>query len=116
MPESATLFLARQIERLRRIPQRKRIVFPEAADPRVRAAAERLSKEGLIDPILLTGDAHPAKYAAMYFERRRSKGVTKIEADEIVRKPLYRAALMVAAGDADGGVGGAVNTTAETVR
>jgi phosphate acetyltransferase len=34
----------------------------------------------------------------------------------MARKPLYHAGLMVAAGDADGAVAGAVNTTAETVR
>src|SRR3984885_13343937 len=117
IPESATLFLARQIERLRRIPKRKRIVFPEGDDPRIQQAASRLSKEGLVDPILINAAAvDPAKYAALYLERRRSKGITQIEAAEIARRPLYQAALMVAAGDADGGVGGAVNSTAETAR
>ncbi len=58
-PESATLFLARQIERLRRLKFRKRIVFPEGGDPRVQHAAERLSKEGLVEPILLTSDQDP---------------------------------------------------------
>jgi len=57
-----------------------------------------------------------AKYAALYYERRRAKGITQIEAAEMARKPLYFAALMVAAGDADGSVGGAANSTAETVR
>jgi phosphate acetyltransferase len=119
LPESATLFLARQIERLHRIPKRKRIVFPEGSDPRVQQAAARLSKEGLIDPILISAadfPKHAARYVDLYLERRRSKGITQIEAEEIVRRPLYQAALMVAAGDADGGVGGAVNSTAETAR
>src|ERR1700722_14717916 len=115
-PESATLFLARQIERLRRFKSRKRIVFPEGGDPRVQHAAERLSKEGLIEPILLTADQDSDKRAAMYLERRRAKGVTEMEAREIARRPLYGAALMGAAGDAEGGAGGAVNTTAETAR
>src|SRR5713226_4154246 len=117
-PESATLFVARQVERLRRNPKRKRIVFPEGDDPRVQAAAARLTSERLGEPILLTGQAigESSKYAALYFERRKAKGVTQIEAAEIARRPLYRAALMVAAGDADGAVGGAINTTAETVR
>ncbi|MGH9657546.1 MAG: phosphate acetyltransferase, partial [Bryobacteraceae bacterium] len=56
------------------------------------------------------------KYAALYYERRRARGTTEVEAGEIARRPLYFAALMVAAGDADGSVGGAVSTTAETVR
>jgi phosphate acetyltransferase len=115
MPESATLFLARQIERLRRLP-RKRIVFPEGNDPRVQSAAARLQKESLIDAILLNNDLAETKYANLYYERRRAKGITQLEAAEVAGKPLYRAALMVASGDADGAVGGAVNTTAETVR
>jgi phosphate acetyltransferase len=119
IPESAALFLARQMERLRRIPKRKRIVFPEGDDARVQQAASRLSKEGLVDPILISASdspKHAARYVDLYLERRRAKGVTQIEAQEIVRRPLYQAALMVAAGDADGGVGGAVNSTAETAR
>src|SRR5579863_1117941 len=105
MPESTTLFLACLIERLRRVP-RKRIVFPEGADPRVQSAAARLRKEGLIDVILLENDVHDAKYGHIYHARRRAKGITQLEADEVAAKPLYRAALMVAAGDADGAVGG----------
>jgi phosphate acetyltransferase len=119
-PESATLFLARQIERLRSIPTRRRIVFPEGRDSRVQEAASRLSADGLVVPILLTGESDSDKYAALYLDRRRARGaakpVTMPEAEAIARQPLYRAALMVAAGDADGGVGGAVHTTAETVR
>src|SRR5437870_9657050 len=45
-----------------------------------------------------------------------SRGITFEEAAEIARRPLYFGALMVAAGHADGSVGGAANTTAETVR
>jgi phosphate acetyltransferase len=119
LPESATLFLARHTERLRRLPKKKRIVFPEGTDKRVQDAAARLTREGLIEPILIGAEPKPQdaeKYAALYFERRRSKGLTLMEAQQVARKPLYFASLMVAAGDADGAVGGAVNTTAETVR
>jgi phosphate acetyltransferase len=56
------------------------------------------------------------KYAAYYFERRRAKGVTQMEAQQMARKPLYFANLMVGVGDAHGSVGGAANSTAETVR
>lgn len=117
MPESAAAFLAGQVERVRNLSRRRRIVFPEGSDSRVIAAAERLRRDGLIEPILLDGSPKDwDKHAALYFERRRAKGVTQIEAAEIAKRPLYQAALMVAAGDADGFVGGAVNTTAETVR
>jgi phosphate acetyltransferase len=128
-PESAVAFLDQHKRRLRSLAKRKRIVFPEGTDPRVVAAATRLAAEGLLHPILLGGtkvegcsSIDPAtcpdgrQYAAMYYERRRAKGVTEVEAAEIARKPLFFGALMVGAGKADGFVGGAANTTAETVR
>ena len=118
------------LERARKL--KKTIVFPEGDDPRVLAAAARLAREGVVKPVLLgPPPPHPlegvaftdparsplaARYAALYYERRRAKGITQVEAGAIARQPLYFASLMVAAGDADGSVGGAVNSTAETVR
>jgi phosphate acetyltransferase len=121
IPQSAHTFIAAQIERLRRISPRPRIVFPEGDDPRVQAAAARLKREELVTPILIHAN-DPAtcpklsRYEALYYERRRAKGLTQVEAAAVARKPLYFSALMVAAGDAEGFVGGAANTTAETVR
>ena len=122
--------MAGLIARARKL--RKTIVFPEGNDPRVLQAAARLAAEGVVKPVLLgPAPASPMegvifvdparsaagnKYAALYYERRRAKGVTQVEAGEIARRPLYFASLMVGAGDADGSVGGAVNSTAETVR
>jgi phosphate acetyltransferase len=130
IPESATLFMAGLIERARKL--RKTIVFPEGGDPRVLEAAARLAREGILRPVLIGPPPGPpcrgitfinpasapqqAKYAALYYERRRAKGITPIDADGIARDPLYFAALMAGAGDADGFVGGAANTTADTVR
>jgi len=83
----------------------------------IEATAEELGAElsgfNLLDP---AADHRVEKYAQLYFERRRAAGTTREEACAIARRPLYFAALMVAAGDADGSVGGAANTTAETVR
>jgi phosphate acetyltransferase len=130
IPESATRFMSGLIERARKL--KKTIVFPEGDDPRVLEAAARLAREGVAKPVLI--GAKPAnaaegvafvepakspllaKYAALYYERRRAKGITQVEAAEIARRPLYFASLMVGAGDAHGSVGGAVNSTAETVR
>jgi len=130
IPESATRFMAGLVECARQ--RKKTIVFPEGLDPRVREAAARLARDGVVRPVLLgpkPADAPPGvtfldpvhaaavdKYAAIYYERRRTKGVTEVEAAGIARNPLYFAALMVGAGDADGSVGGAANTTADTVR
>lgn len=122
--------MSAQVARLRGLTRRMRIVFPEGNDPRILAAAERLAREGLAEPILVGRAAagsglrfvdpesapEAARYAALYYERRRARGVSEREARQIARRPLYFAALMVAAGDADGTVGGAANSTAETVR
>ena len=59
LPESAAAFLASQIERLRHVKPKRRIVFPEGDDARVQSAAERLQREGLVTPILLK-PARPA--------------------------------------------------------
>jgi phosphate acetyltransferase len=126
MPESAAVFIAGQKELVRSLRRRKRIVFAEGHDPRVVAAASRLVQEELVDPILLgePGNVQGVRYvrpgdkdySRILFERRRSRGMTEVEARQTSERPLYYAALMVAAGDADGFVGGAANTTAETVR
>lgn len=120
---------------------RQRIVLPEGIDDRILHAAARIAQEQLAQIIVL-GDAdnmrqrakalgldlsgvtliHPPadprlkRYAEIYYERRRSKGVTLEQALTTAAHPLYFADLMMAAGDADGSVGGATNTTAETVR
>jgi phosphate acetyltransferase len=132
MPESATAFMRRHVEHLKGLARKKRIVFPEGSDPRVLAAAARLAREGLLAPIVLAEAPANApsgvqfidpvkaqearKYGRIYYERRRAKGVTEVEAGRVARRPLYFGALMVSAGGADGFVGGAANTTAETVR
>ena len=132
LPASAAAFLAGLQERLRRLQPRKRIVFPEGDDLRIIAAAARLEREGLIEPILVgvkpagtaaglryvdpASSPHTARYGALFYERRRSKGITATEAVEAARDPLRFAALMVAAGDADGSVGGAAHSTAEVAR
>lgn len=132
LPQSAVEFMAMQVERLRALKTRQRIVFPEGSDPRVQAAAERLAREGLLEPLLVLpkGARAPAgavavdpetwpktgRYAAIYYERRRARGVTEMEACRVARQPLHFSKLMVAAGDADGSVGGASTSTAEAVR
>ena len=118
LPESAREWFAGLTARLLTLNRPPRIVFPEGDDPRVQDAAERLALDGLVKPILLrpgeTG--YRPEYAALYYERRRHKGVTEGDAEHTARQPLYAAALMVAAGDAEGLVGGAANTTADTIR
>jgi len=74
----------------------------------IRAAASRLGVK-LEEIEILNPLASPRldAYARIYLERRRARGTTLEEAHEAARKPLYFAALSVAAGDADASVGGA---------
>ncbi len=132
LPESAVTFLTRRRERLRAVRPKPRIVFPEGDDPRVLAAAAQLAGEDLLQPILIgrpsgqapaglqfiEPDASPLreKYARLLWERRRSRGLSELEAREEAGHRLYFGSLMVTAGDADGQVASAVHTTAETVR
>jgi len=119
MPKAAAEFLERIEERLKGREPQARIVFPEGEDPRVREAAAKLEARGLVEPVLvgrkIADEERVERYAALFQERRRGR-VSAREAREAARRPLYHAALMVAAGDAEGFVGGAANSTAETVR
>lgn len=122
----------RFIEKAKSSP--KTIVFPEGSEARIIRAARRLKDEGICRPTLVgkhdevervaaeTGvslDGIPvvdpkqsdraAHYAARYAERR---GVREKVAARIVKKELSFGASAVAAGDADGMVGGVRATTA----
>jgi phosphate acetyltransferase len=55
-------------------------------------------------------------YAPRLWEKRRAKGMMEAEAAETAMIPRFFAGLMVGAGEADGSVGGALTTTADTVR
>ena len=55
-------------------------------------------------------------YAALLLELRRSKGMTPEKAAQFVENPLYLGCLMIKAGDADGEIAGARNTTGDVLR
>ncbi len=93
----------------------RRIVFPEWEDPRVAEAARILEKKGWAQPVPPAHDERD-RYAELFAERRKHKGLSPDEALAALDDPLLLAALMVYAGDADVFVGGAVATTAETTR
>lgn len=122
--------------------QPQRIVLPEGTEPRTLAAADRIIADSLAR-IILIGDAKeimrmaremnlthiaeakivdPAdesvidRYAPLFFELRKSKGITMEEARLTTANPLYLGCLMVKAGDADGQVAGAMNTTGNVLR
>jgi phosphate acetyltransferase len=112
--------LANQL-RVRAAHNPRRIVFPESTDSRVLQAAARLvevlglslASIELVDP---NSSVLVERYASRLLPDWRAKGVTELEAQKRLQDPMYFAAAMVRAGDADGFVGGAATTTADTVR
>ncbi|MBV6638562.1 MAG: phosphate acetyltransferase, partial [Mameliella sp.] len=87
-------FLERAFDRAR--ARRARVVFPELEEPRVAAACDRLRAEGLATPIGLipTSDAMIATLV-------EARGMKESLARRMLDRPLYRAAAMVAAGEAE---------------
>lgn len=126
----------------RALRHRQRIVLPEGLEPRTLTAADRIISEGLADITLIGAPAEvltmakelkldnigrativdPAdesvidRYAPLFYELRKSKGITMDEARLTTANPLYLGCLMVKAGDADGQVAGAMNTTGNVLR
>jgi len=135
----AMRFIGSVIERLQRHP--KRIVFPEGTEPRVLQAARQFCSLQLGAPILL-GDRTRIKraaealnlslagiriinpeeseeldrFAAVYERLRRAKGVQHTEALDVMRRPNFFGAMMVAMRQADGLVSGASETSGSVLR
>jgi len=121
---------------------RQRIVLPEGTEARTLAAADRLLADGIAEIILLgdpeeimaaagnlglknldkaiiinpSTDQNKQAYIDLLLQLRRSKGLTPEKAALLVEDPLYFACLMIKAGDADGEVAGALNTTGNVLR
>lgn len=79
-----------------------RVVFPELADARVAEAADRLRSQNLCRPVE-PGEVSPAHVAALV----EARGLKEPIARRMLGRPLYRAAVMVACGEADAMVAGA---------
>lgn len=121
---------------------RQRIVLPEGTEERTLLAANRLLADEIAD-ILLIGNpteikklaasrgleyiakagfvdpaSHPRKadYADLLYRLRQKKGMTPETAARLVEAPLYLGCLMIKAGDADGEIAGALNTTGDVLR
>jgi phosphate acetyltransferase len=116
----------------------RRIVLPEGADERTLVAAARLARDGLAHPTVLGGpeigaelqrlgakgvalvnpadDPRRPALAARLYERRKAKGLTEDEAFRKSADVLYFGALLLAAGEVDACVSGAMNTTGDVLR
>jgi len=103
--------------------RKSRIVLVEGEDGRVRAAAERLRREGIAEAIVLgAGAVEPEhdprlqRVANHLRSRRPDKIRDGVHALEIATEPLNFGAALVALGEADGCLGGAVHPTADVIR
>lgn len=111
-----------------------RIVFPESDDQRILEAAEKLSLEGILTPVLIKTDKgfdskydlskcvliDPSNYEDFddmveALLKRRSGKNTKEQVLEMLKKNNYFGTMLVYMGKADGLVSGAAHSTGETV-
>ncbi|MDH6305048.1 phosphate acetyltransferase [Parabacteroides sp. PF5-5] len=121
---------------------KQRIVLPEGTEERTLKAADRLLADQVADIILIGNPAeikklasdfglnhidkatiidplnYPKKdsYAELLYLLRQKKGMTLEKASTLAENPLYIGCLMIKAGDADGEIAGALNTTGDVLR
>lgn len=121
---------------------KKRIVLPEGHEERTLKAANIILEEGIAEIVLLGNRSeilnesgkynlgnienatiidplnHPdkEKYVDLMVSIRKHKGLTYADACILIENPLYLATLMIKAGDADGEVAGAMNSTGDVLR
>lgn len=121
---------------------KQRIVLPEGTEVRTITAADQLLRDGVADIILIGNPDEikkqaesfnlknidkakildpknydkKEKYTEILLELRKSKGLTREQAEKLTEDPLYIGCLMIKNGDADGEIAGAQNTTGDVLR
>jgi malate dehydrogenase (oxaloacetate-decarboxylating)(NADP+) len=120
----------------------KRVVFAEADNYKILKAAQIVKEEGIAIPILLgdiekihalieehqleltdvqmfdprVEDKMVAEYAALFFEKRKRRGVTEYEAKKAMRDRNHFGAMMLDQGDADALISGLTKNYPLTIR
>ena len=119
---------------------KKKIIYGDGEDPRGIKAADEVIKKGLGEVTLVGNPTiintkikelgatseinvvdpaqspHLDELAEYLYQRRKHKGLTLDEAKELIKKPLYYTAAMVATGKMDISVAGSISTTADVLR
>lgn len=124
------------------ILNKQNIVLPEGTESRTLQAANQVIAEGIANVILIgdpkdvndkakelnlthidqariinpNDDVAVEKYAEIFYELRKSKGITMDDARKKAKDPLYLGCLLIKAGEADCQVAGAKNTTGNVLR
>lgn len=132
-------FLQQIQERAAELP--RRIAFSEMEDERTIAAIAALSERRLVAPVAVgpaaaiharlqqagvrandvvvidpQEDRRFDEYVETFYTLRKARGISYDAARDVMRDPLFYAAMLVRHGDADGSVAGAVRTTADVLR
>lgn len=120
----------------------QRLVLPESTEPRTLTAADKIISDNAAKVIFLgkaeeilakaselglnniaKAEFHDPddiefteKYAELFCELRKKKGVTLQDARYTVKNPLYLGCLLIKAGDADAMVAGALSPTSSVLR
>ena len=122
----------------------KRVVFADADNVKILKAAQIVYDEGLAFPILLgnekkikalaeangidlidipiidpisdESEEKRNEYGALYFDKRKRKGVNVYESKKIMRQRNYYGIMMVESGDADAMISGLAKNYPETIR
>lgn len=131
--------MSRVISRARRAP--KRVVFAEADHPKILKAAQMVIDEGIAHPILLGSrekidalvkehkldlrdtpiidpyheQSTRHEYAGLLFEKRKRKGITMVNARQLMYDRNYYGAMMVETGAADALISGLTNDYPKTI-
>jgi phosphate acetyltransferase len=84
----------------------------------IHSNAKRLGLKNLGKAIMIDPDRYERSgaYADMMVDLRKSKGLKKDKALQLLKNPLYFATVMIKYGDADGEVAGADNATGDVLR
>ena len=124
------------------IENKQRVVLPESTEPRTLKAADTIIAENIADVILIGEPAEIQakaaelnlthidqarivnpnkpeeiqKYVELFYELRKAKGISMEDAAKTAKNPLYLGCLLVKAGEADGQVAGAANSTGNVLR
>jgi phosphate acetyltransferase len=118
-----------------------RVALPDAEDVRVLKAALVLRAQQIAEPVLVGAGANIRKaaadagidltgveivdpagsrfadeFAGLLFEKRKAKGMTREQAADLVRQPLYFAGLMLETDRVKVVVGGNVSSTGDVIR
>lgn len=117
------------------------VAFPDATDPRALHAAVTLANQHLVRPVLV-GNAeqiqlvahhqhlalnaidiidphssqHTTEFAKQLYEKRKHKGLSPADAEQLACNPLFFAGLLLHNGIVDGCVAGSLSTTGDVLR